>query len=421
MRYLIIGASAAGLSAAKTLRSLDATGEILVISQDEQVVSRCMLHHYISGKRTVEQLNFVDDDFFEQNQIQWLKGQQVVKVMPDGKRVQISDGREICYDKLLIATGASPVLPPIEGLKEGKQVFVLRDLVDAEEIVKASQDCETAVVIGGGLVGVDAASSLADRGIRVTIVEMGATILPMQLDQVVAGKYEERFREHGIETLTNQCVGKVILDAEQNVSGIELVDGRKVEADLIVVATGVRPNLELVKETEIIVDRGIMVDDHQRTLLEDIYAAGDVCQSYEVFKEDVILTPIWPIAVRQGEVAGFNMAGVERSLMRSFAFRNSMSFFGLSTISYGLTEAPDADYYVEMYHSLEGYRKFIVKDGLLQGVILHGDVEGAGVFGKLVQEQIDVTEFIGLLDEVTYADFFCEDEVGQFSYDCGEN
>lgn len=416
MRYLIVGSSAAGISAAKTLRKMDNSGEILIISKDEEIYSRCLLHHFISGERTEERLSFVTDGFMEKNQISWEKGKEVYQVVSEEKLVKTKDGKEYNYDKLLIATGSRAIIPAVTGLKEGKQVCVLRDLEDARVIKKMSQRYQRILVIGAGLVGIDLATSLNDRGNQVLVVELAPNILPLQLDRQAAGNYERLLKDSGIEIYTNNVVNEVILDENNNVVEVVLKNEKNLNADMVVIATGVSPNTSLVAETAVEVKNGILVDEHQETSIKDIYAAGDVCQSYEIFKGKKILTPIWPAAVKQGEVAAYNMVGLEKKLVDNFAFKNSMRFVGLSTISYGQINQPDNNYKVKSKEKDGYYQKVIYRNGMITGAIVQGDIEDAGVIGELIKEKIDVSPYLDNIFAVTYADFFKEERNGSFSY-----
>lgn len=172
MGYVIIGVGAAGMKAAQTIRMADKETEITMISTDTQVHSRCMLHRYLSHERSAGELNFTDEDFFEKNNICWLKGKTVEGLDTDGKKVKLAEGEEVSYDKLLIATGAESFIPPVGQLREAKNVFGLRHLRDAVAIDNLAKDAEKIVIIGSGLVGLDAAFGLMEAGKEVSIVEM---------------------------------------------------------------------------------------------------------------------------------------------------------------------------------------------------------------------------------------------------------
>ena len=416
MKNLIIGASAAGISAAKKLRKLDNEAEITIISKDEEVYSRCMLHHLIGGERTLDELSFISDDFWQQYDINWLKGKEVKRVQPEAKSVLLANNSEYEYDQLLVATGSTPFLPPIDNIEQSKGVFGLRDLADAKEIASLGAKIEEAVVIGAGLVGMDAALGLNELGLDLTIVEFENRILARQLDEEASLRYQARFNEAGIKVITNRSAEEVLVDAEDQVQGLKLDNGEEVSAQLVVVATGVRPNLDLINNTPIKVDEGIVVNQYQETNLDDIYAAGDVSESEEIFSDELTLTPIWPLAVKQGKVAAHNMAGEEMKLTDNFAYQNSMRFLGLSAITYGLVEVDSADYNVYVSQDKNNYKKLILKDNKLRGAIFVGDINESGVYGKLIKEKIDLSNYKDRLFELSYGDFFREKKNGEFRY-----
>ena len=180
MNYVIIGTGAAGIMAAKEIRKLKKDAQITMISADEQVHSRCMLHKYLSHERTAEELSFVEEDFFEKNQIAEVYG-HIEVIDTANQMVDTKGGESICYDKLLISTGADSFIPPVGDLRKAKNVFGLRHLKDAQEIDKMAEDAEKILIIGSGLVGLDAAYGLIERGKKVTVVEMAEQILPYSL------------------------------------------------------------------------------------------------------------------------------------------------------------------------------------------------------------------------------------------------
>mgnify|MGYP006278825033 FL=1 len=416
MNYLIIGASAAGINAAKKLRELDNTAEITLISKDERVYSRCMLHHFIAGERNLEELKFITDSFWQQYDINWIKGKKVEQVDPDNDYVKLSDNSKHNYDQLLIATGSTPFFPPIDNLEQGREVFGLRNLEDAKQIAELGAEIEEAVVIGAGLVGVDAAIGLNDLGVNVSLVELGDRILPQQLDQEASARYQSRFKEAGIELLTNRSAQELMIDNQNHVQGLKLDNGKEIEAQLVIVATGVRPNTNLVTDTALDIDKGIVVDQYQQTTVDNIYAAGDVSQSKEVFSDELTLTPIWPLAVKQAKIAAKNMAGQTEQITDNFAYQNSMRFLGLSAVTYGLVNVDNEDYRVYISEDKDNYKKLILKDNQLQGTVFVGDINNSGVYGKLIKEEIDLSDKLDKLFELSYGDFFQEEADGQFVY-----
>lgn len=407
MRYVIIGASAAGINAAKTLRELDNLSEIVIISKDTDVYSRCMLHHVISGNRDLEKIAFVDKDFFSKNNIKWVKGIEVIDINTNEKQVVLGNNAIEKYDKLLIATGASSFVPPVKNLREAKGVYSLRNYDDVLSIEEGIKKSKKAVILGAGLVGIDSAIGLMERGIKLSIIEMGNRILPLQLDQKGADRYQKLFKDNAVDIYTSVSLEEVILKEDGYVSKAKLSDGTLIDCDMIVVAAGVRPNIDFIKNTSINVNKGIVTDKNCRTSEKDVYAAGDV----------TFTAPIWPIAVKQGIAAAYNMYGKERVFDDTFALRNSMNFLGLETVSLGIVEAPDNSYTVDIIETKNVYKKVIHKDGIIYGAILLGDIAYCGVLHQLIKNKIDISNINKNIFKIDYADFFNVQKDGQYKYE----
>ncbi len=406
MKYLILGAGAAGINGAKTLRELDPEGEITVVSKDTEIYSRCMLHHVISEKRTVADLNFAEGDFFEKYQVAW-ENDAIAKELDTGeRRILLNNGKSLHYDKLLIATGSSSAIPPLKNLREGRGVFGLRNLEDALAIREAAKKVKSAVVLGGGLVGLDALEGLLGEAIDITVVEMANRLLALQLDHVAAKKYEQLFKSKGVNILTGRRIDEVLLDGSGAVRAVKLDDASLINCEMVVVATGVRPNLDFIRDNTIALNRGILINERCETNVRDVYAAGDVCGK----------NPIWPLAVKGGIVAAHNMAGKTMVMDDAFGLRNSINFFGLETISLGLVEAPDDSYRVFSYKHKEVYKKAVYKDGIIYGAILQGDIAYSGVLTHLIKNKIVVSPKDKDIFDVNYADFFSVNEQGEYVY-----
>ncbi len=407
MKYVILGASAAGINAARILRSLDKTGDITIISKDENVYSRCMLHLYVSKKRDIESLSFIEKDFFEKNNIHWIKGISVSNIDPKKSQVILDNNSLIKYDKLLIATGSSAVIPPVENLREAKNVFTLRNLEDSLAIDKASHNCQSAAVIGGGLIGIDMATELLEKGIRVYIIEMGKNILPLQLDEKTAKAYEHELQKRGARIFTGHLAKSALLNENGNFKGLLLDDGTVIDADMAIVAAGVKANADFISNTTIEFDRGIIVNSKCETKEESIYAAGDVCAGKP---------GIWPLAVKQGIVAAHNMANREKEIEDLFGFKNSMNFFGIDTVSLGIPNPPDDSFNVHIYDDGKVYRKIIEKDGIIYGAIFQGDIAYTGVYTKLISDKINIKNINKNIFNIGYVDFFNTTPKGEFQY-----
>lgn len=404
--YVILGASAAGINAAKTLRQLDPKGSITLVSMDDKIYSRCMLHHVISGHRSVESINFIDIDFMEKNNIKWIKNTEAKSIDTKNKIVNL-ELENIGYDKLLIATGAKSFVPPIKNAKEGNNIYSLRDLEDVIYIREKIKDSKKVAIIGAGLIGIDILTSLLDKGnLEVSLIYPNEYILDLQLDKYSAKVYESKFIELGAKLYSSLPVNQIVLDDNKNVKGVELGDNSIVECDLLIIATGVRPNTEIVANTNIEDSRGIVINGKCETTVKDIYAAGDV----------VGKNAIWPLAVKQGIVAAYNMAGVEKIIDDQFTFKNSMNFVGIPTVSLGIVIPPDDTYDVITRCDKDGYKKFVIKDNVITGFIAQGDISYTGPITYLIKHKIEIPNLRDRVFDIGYADFFSIKENGEFEY-----
>ncbi|PAB59904.1 NAD(P)/FAD-dependent oxidoreductase [Anaeromicrobium sediminis] len=405
MNYVIIGASASGMSFAKELRNLDKNCNITLISRDENVYSRCMLHHIISGHRTLKDINFVEDDFFNKYNITWLKG-QTVNDLDVNKKILYTDKRSVKYDKLLIGSGAHAFIPPIKNLRESKSIYALRNIEDALSIKDALETKEKIAILGAGLVGVDVLVSLLEKNKKVSIIDMADRVLPLQLDKRSAKVYERKFIEKGASIYTSAKVEEVILDETNDPKAIKLQGGQIIECDMVIVATGVKPNIGFIREGSMEINRGIVTNDKCETSVENIYAIGDVRG----------VSPIWPLAMKEGKIAARNMVGGDERITDSFALRNSMNFLGVPTVSIGQVNPPDETYEVLTEEGSEYYKKIVYKDGVIYGVILQGEIDYCGAYIELIRNKIDVSHIKYDPFNIGYGDFFEISENGEYKF-----
>ncbi|MCI9304457.1 NAD(P)/FAD-dependent oxidoreductase [Clostridium sp.] len=407
MRYVVIGASAAGISGAKTLRELDKDAEIVLISKDENVYSRCILHHYISNHRDVDALNFTSKEFFEENNITWMKGLEVISLNDKEQVLELSNGETLSYDKLLICSGASAFIPPVPGLREANNVVGLRNLDDAILIKEQAKKVKNVVVLGAGLVGIDAVSGLLGQGLNISLVEMSNKILPLQLDKHASDVYERKFIEEGVFLKLGVKAEKLLLDGNNNPKALLLNTGEEVPCELVIVATGVRSNISFMENSNVECDRfGLIIDAKGKTNIENIYGAGDVTGR----------NPIWPTAVKEGIIAANNMLGKESVMTDFFGSKNTMNFVNIATMSLGMVEPADETYIVETQVEGDNYKKIIHKEGKIYGAIIQGDLSYAGVLTQLIKENIDVSKVTKSLFDIDYADFFNIEKNFEFSY-----
>lgn len=407
MKHLIIGCSAAGIAAARKIRALRPDDEITVVAKDDAPHSRCMLHHFIGGHKSAEDINFAGADFFDKNRVEFIAGEEITKVLPDEKAVVGAKSGKIHYDRLLITTGARYFIPPVPGFREGKNVYGMRDLSDARKISEAAQKAKQCVIVGSGLVGLDAAYALAERGIKCRIVEMENRLCPLQLDETAAAPYKALFEKAGCEFYLSKKASAAELDENGNVTAVTLDDGTRLPADFLVVSAGVRPNIEFLEGSGIELDRRIVTDGQMRTSAADVYAAGDAAG----------LSGIWPNAALQGEIAAKNMCGVEAEYTDRYAMKNTMNFFGLTTLSLGPTAAKEGDE-VLTAESRSGYAKAIIRGDALVHLTIQGDIGNTGFWQEIVKRGINPRTPGKSLAELSYADFWKYDETnGKYAWE----
>ncbi len=395
MRYVIIGHGAAGNAAARAIRARDPASQVLILSDEPHPgYYRPLIPALIEdgvGKDSV----FRDEVTTPEGVEVRLKA-RVVAIDRQGQKLSLDKGESFPYDRLLIATGSSAIRPPITGL-DGLSVHVLRTIDDAKAIKIASDGAKRAMVIGGGRVGMKASFALRRRGLQVDVVEKLTRVVPVQFDEVASQILSRAIESQGIRLILGQTVREVER-YKGRLKGVVLDDGRLVEADLIVVAVGVQAKVELARAAGLTVNRGVFVDKHLRTSDPYIYAAGDVVETVDIVTGESIVSGIWTNAVDMGRVAGENMAGGDVEFPGAFGVLNSMDLADIPTVSVGLIESPSGDGY-RVYIARRGdvYRKLVVKDGRLVGVLLIGDIEGAGVYTGLIKRQANVESCIEML------------------------
>lgn len=374
MKHVIIGAGAAGLTAAKTIRSLRAEDEIVVVHPEKHLHARNRLVQYLSGEKTAAQINFVEADFFEKYHMEELSGMKAEKIDPRRRTVILSQGREESYDRLLLASGAVFVLPPIENLRQAGRVCGLRDLADADSILAQTEEGSRVIIIGSGLVGMDAAEALLRQKRRVTVVEMADRIIPLQLDSYGASLFQQDFVSRGASFVLGARVEKCLVDEMGNACGIELDGGRKMDCDLVVVAAGVRPNGVFAQDA-VEVGRGVRVNERMQTSDPRIFAAGDVTG----------LTGTWLCAVEQGKTAGTNMAGGGALYQNKGPARNGLHYYGRTALSIGEME-PEGECSFYSRQDGENYQRAAVREGKLIGMLLIGDIRSGGAWAEIIRK-----------------------------------
>jgi nitrite reductase (NADH) large subunit len=401
LKNVIIGSSAAGISAAETLRWEDPTCEITMISEEPHpLYSRPLISYLLAGELPEEKIDYRPPHFYEEHQIEALLDRRVVGVEPQGNRIILEDGQELEYDNLLLANGASPVFPKIEGV-DNKGVFGFRTLQDAQQMIEMLPALEHAVVLGGGLVGLKAAVGLRARGVEVTVAVSSPHLLSQMVDAEAASIYRKLLEENGIKVATGLRPAKIL--GEGQVEGVLMESGEELPAQVVIVGKGVRANLDLIKGTGIRRDYGVFTDRHCRTNVPHIYAAGDVAQSYDLVREEHWANALWPCAVEQGRIAALNMAGNDVPYSGSMGM-NSIQFFDLPVVSAGLAGLRERDFDEELIRrpAPHVYKRFVLRGDQVVGFVLVGDIENAGIIRSLVAKGVNVKEIKDRLPSDTF-------------------
>jgi NAD(P)H-nitrite reductase large subunit len=394
-KYIVIGNSAGGIGAAEAIRGVGKAGAIIIISDEPYpAYSRPLISEHLAEGRPLERMLYRSPDFYEQNDIRTILGEKVAQVNFNEHTVRLERGRTLAWQKLLLANGGLPIVPGMEG-RDLKGVFTFAKLDDAKEIgqfLKQRRGTIKAVVIGGGLIGVSATEVLVKRGVEVTIVEMKERILNTILDEEASALEGQTMTEAGVEIITGHTVGRINSSLLGEVSGVSLDDGRTFACDMVIIAIGVQPRLELVVDSGIKTNRGIVVDRRMATSIPDVYACGDVAEAYDFVYGENRLTPIWPNAYMGGRIAGLNMAGRKAEYQGGTAM-NALKYFGVNIVSAGMVTPPDDSYEIISEKHNDIYRKVIVKDGRIAGLVFAGDIEKSGIIYNLMKDRVNVDSF----------------------------
>ena len=383
MKYVIIGNSAAAIGTIQGIRLVDKTGQIVVISDEKyHTYSRPLISYWLKGAVTEENMRYRDEDFYEKNDVDTLFETRVIKINADKKTVTIENGNEISYDKLMVATGSKPFVPPMDGLDKVEKKFSFMKFDDAKAVKEAVTEGAKVLIVGAGLIGLKAAEALEHYGADMTVVDLADRILPSILDNEASAIMQKHIESKGVKFI----LGASVKEFSEN--SAVLTNGETVPFDIVILAVGVRPNTELVSEAGGKVNRGIVTDQKQAVAgLRDVYAAGDCTESLDITTGQQKILALLPNAFMQGEIAGQNMAGKETYYLNAMPM-NAIGFFGLHIITAGSYEG---EAFTET-DGKENYKKLVTADNELKGFILMGDVKRAGIYTYMIKWHMPIDE-----------------------------
>ncbi len=421
IEYVIIGNSAAGLAAAESIRELDRTGKVVVLTEEDCLnYSKPMITYFLAGIIGLDKIYFKDEKFYRDNDIDIRLNARVKSIDTDEMFLISDDGSKYKFRKLLIASGGKPIIPKIKivgsrALKSSKNtkagsfnfidgtnyskvggIFTLTTLEDAIRVKNyiEKNGIKKISILGGGLIGLKAAEAFLEVGVDVNIIELADRILSATFDRQASSIIEKKIKSKGSNIYRDNTIEEIYIK-NGKISGYKLKDNRKMECSLLIIAIGVRPDTSFIGSGKLEVKRGIVVDDYMQTSAENIYAAGDVVEGLDILLGENRNIAIWPFAVKQGSVAGINMAGGNKKYSGGF-FMNSVEILGIPSISMGLTNIEDKEEKgIELFKDFNPdkntYKKVVIKNNRIIGVILIGNIERAGIYAGLIENEIDIS------------------------------
>ncbi len=414
-RHLIIGNSAAALSAVKAIREVDSTSRITLVSaENHYAYSPVLLTYYVSQKIKRSALFLTDQRCYQQYGVELILGNPATGVDPQNQQVHLASDDILEYDNLLIATGSSPKRLGIKG-EDLAGVFTLKTIDDADQLVKFAGGMKDIVIIGGGLIGLQAANALYTAGRNIKIIIGSKQPLSQNVDPSCAENVCQGIRECGMSVIFETHA--VSIGKAKDKLSVVLSSDKNLEADAVIVGKGVRPNIQLVQESEIAVNQGIMVDETMRTNVPNVFAAGDVAEGLNLITGQRQVIATWPNACSLGQTAGLNMAGGQD---KNYGLNSNIcGFLGNTVASVGITKPENDDFEERVTRDpAKGlYRKLVWnnKDELV-GAVLMGKTADIGVISNLIRNRVKIPKEKRsqmVRSTIRYGDYFSQ-KTGHF-------
>lgn len=412
MKYVIIGASAAGLATAESIRNYDHDGEITVLTEESYLpYSRPSISYYLKGKVKESGMALRKSAYYRELNINIITDTTVTSI--DKSRKLVKAGRKSYnYDKLCLCVGSQPFIPPMDNVKGKSNAYTFLDIDSVKRIKSAADKNTRAVVIGAGLIGMKAAEGLANICKSVDVVELAPRVLPSILDDRSAKMVKKHLEDNNIRFHLKNTVIKAN-STGKTIKSVTLKDGKKLPCDMLIIAVGVRPSVQLAEKCGIDIDRGIITDIHtMRTSDPDIYAAGDCCVSEDMLDGSKKVIALWPNAVNQGIVAGAQMAGADVTLAGAYSV-NAIDFFNMRICTCGLINAKGDQYTEKVSKDENKYKRLIFEGDRLVGYVLINSSKNAGIYTKLISDKVPLSTLEG--DLMDYPSIFLFDRETRIS------
>ena len=395
MKYVIIGASAAGLTCAEQIRKEDKSGEITVLTKEQYFpYSRPSISYYLKGAVKEKEMYLRKPSYYAAYRIDIITGAKVTEIDRAAKTVKV--GRKIYpYDKLCICTGSKPFIPPMKNVSGKENACTFLDLASSKVIKEKANGSTRAVVIGAGLIGMKAAEGLSKICKSVDVVELSPRILPSILDAKSSKGVKKYIEENGHIKFH---LGDTVTEAKsrgKKITSVILKSGKELKCDMLILAVGVRPETGLAENAGLEIDRGIIINQNtMQTSDKNMYAAGDCTVSIDMLDGRKKVIALWVNAVQQGSIAGSQMAGGKQTLGGAYSV-NAIDFYGLRICTCGLINAEGEQYSDKVLQSGDRYKRLIFEDNHLVGFVLINASENAGIYTSLIENQIDLSSLEG--------------------------
>lgn len=399
-KLVFVGNGMAGTRTLEELLALDADKYDISVIGEERFgnYNRIMLSPVLAGEKTIENIMLNDENWYRQNKITFYKGERAVHIDRSRRLVTTASNKQIAYDRLVLATGSQPFRIPIPG-HDLKNVLTFRDINDVNNMLELSRQKKHVAVIGGGLLGLEAANGLRKQGMAVTVVHTVDFLLNRQLDKTAARLLQRTLEEKGIRFAMNAATKSIEGNELGEVTRLHFKDGASLDVDMVVMATGVKPNIELASNSGLQCDRGIQVNDVLQTYDPAIYAVGECVQHRgQLFG---LVAPTY----EQARVCANHLAemGIARYIQTAQA--TQLKITGIHAFSAGtFNNVEGSDEITYFDQALGHYKKLVIKDNVLLGAVLYGDTQDGGWFFELIQQQTDISS---IRDQLIFGKDFC--------------
>ena len=400
-KLVFVGNGMAGTRTLEELLALSSEKYDISVIGEEHIgnYNRIMLSPVLAGEKTIENIILNDDEWYRLNHITFYKGEQAVAINRVKRLVTTASGKQIPYDRLVLATGSTPFRIPVPG-HDLDNVLTFRDIKDVNRMLELSRHKKHAAVIGGGLLGLEAANGLRKQGMNVTVVHAYDSILNRQLDKAASTLLQHSLEEKGIHFLMNAATESITGNTNNEATGLNFKDGRQLDVDMVVMATGVMPNIELAKSCGLQTDRGILVNDVMQTFDPAIYAVGECVQHRgQLFG---LVAPGYD----QARVCANHLAemGIARYIQKALA--TQLKITGIHAFSAGQFENVTGSEEITFFDGQLGhYKKLVLVGNHLVGAVLYGDTQDGGWFFELIQQQTDIAP---IRDQLIFGKDFCQ-------------